>query len=100
MAAPGTLGEHLQCGGFHCTSKHCNHFDHASDGHGLAVSGSAPKILMFWFGLPYIVVGVCPLVMLGSSSGIIFTWLTNFATTSCLVTWFGIGVTYLRFTKA
>lgn len=34
---------------------------------------------------------------LGSSSGIAFTWLSNFAATSALVTWFGIGVTYLRF---
>ncbi|KIJ64060.1 hypothetical protein HYDPIDRAFT_91335, partial [Hydnomerulius pinastri MD-312] len=36
---------------------------------------------------------------LSSSSGVVFTWLSNFAATCGLVTWFGIGVTYLRFYK-
>lgn len=36
---------------------------------------------------------------LGNSSGVVFTWLSNFSATAGLVTWFGIGVTYLRFYK-
>jgi amino acid transporter len=56
-------------------------------------------------GLPYVAVGVCSCfallayMTLGSSSGIVFTWLANFSATAGLVTWFGIGVTYLRFYK-
>ena len=34
---------------------------------------------------------------LGNSSGIVFTWLANFSATAGLITWFGIGVIYLRF---
>ncbi|KAI9567928.1 amino acid permease [Boletus coccyginus] len=73
--------------------------------YGLAVSGSAPKIFSrtTGSGLPYVAVGVCSCsaflayMTLGSSSGIVFTWLANFAATSGLVAWLGIGVTYLRF---
>ena len=69
------------------------------------MSGSAPKMFSRTTrsGLPYIAVGVCSFfaflayMTLGSSSGIVFTWLANFSATSGLVTWFGIGVTFLRF---
>ena len=56
-------------------------------------------------GLPYIAVGVCSCfaflayMTLGNSSGVVFTWLSNFSATAGLVTWFAIGVTYLRFYK-
>lgn len=74
---------------------------------GLAVSGSAPKIFSRTTrsGLPYVAVGVCSCfaflayMTLGTSSGIVFTWLSNFSATAGLVTWFGIGVTYIRFYK-
>jgi yeast amino acid transporter len=55
--------------------------------------------------MPYVAFGFCTVfallayMTLGSSSGIVFTWLSNFTATSGLVTWFGIGVTYLRFYK-
>jgi amino acid transporter len=75
--------------------------------YGLAVSGSAPTILKRTTrsGLPYVAVGVCSCfaflayMTLGNSSGVVFTWLSNFSATAGLVTWFGIGVTYLRFYK-
>ncbi|KAH0826384.1 amino acid transporter [Lanmaoa asiatica] len=73
--------------------------------YGLSVSGSAPKIFRRTTrsGLPYVAVGICSCfaflayMTLGTSSGIVFTWLANFTATAGLVTWFGIGLTYLRF---
>jgi len=73
--------------------------------YGLAVSGSAPKIFSRTTrsGLPHVAVGVCSCfaflayMTLGNSSGIVFTWLSNFSATAGLITWFGIGVIYLRF---
>ncbi|KAG8221744.1 amino acid permease [Butyriboletus roseoflavus] len=73
--------------------------------YGLAVSGSAPKFFSRTTrsGLPYVAVSICSAfaflayMTLGTSSGIVFTWLSNFSATAGLVTWFGIGVTYLRF---
>ncbi|KAI9567934.1 amino acid permease [Boletus coccyginus] len=75
--------------------------------YGLAVSGSAPGIFSRTTrsGLPYVAVGVCSCfaflayMTVGSSSGIVFTWLSSFSATAGLVAWFGIGVTYLRFYK-
>ncbi|KAF9218473.1 amino acid transporter [Gyrodon lividus] len=75
--------------------------------YGLAVSGSAPKIFARTTrsGLPYVSVTICACfallayMTLSSSSGIVFTWLSNFSATCGLITWFGIGVTYLRFSK-
>lgn len=34
---------------------------------------------------------------LGASSGIVFTWLSNFVATAGLIGWFSIALTYLRF---
>lgn len=34
---------------------------------------------------------------LGAGSGVAFTWLSNFSASTGLITWFCIGVTYLRF---
>ncbi|KAF8431958.1 amino acid permease [Boletus edulis BED1] len=75
--------------------------------YGLSVSGSAPKIFSRTTrsGMPFVAVGTCSCfaflayMTLGNSSGIVFTWLSNFTATAGLVTWFGIGVTYLRFYK-
>ena len=74
---------------------------------GLAVSRSAPKIFLRTTrsGLPYVAVTICSCfaflayMTLGTSSGIVFTWLSNFSATSGLISWFGISLTYLRFYK-
>ncbi|KAF8552156.1 amino acid permease [Imleria badia] len=73
--------------------------------YGLAVSGSAPKIFSRTTraGLPHVAVGVCSCFALlayltiGDGPGKVFIWFSDFSTTAGLVTWFGIGVTYLRF---
>ncbi|KAF8552154.1 hypothetical protein OG21DRAFT_1486409 [Imleria badia] len=73
--------------------------------YGLAVSGSAPKICSRTTssGLPYVAVGVCSCFALlaylaiKEAPGEVFMWLSCFTSTAGLVTWFGIGVTYLRF---
>jgi len=75
--------------------------------HGLAVSGSAPKIFSRTTrsGLPHVAVGVCScfafLAYLTVKDGpnTVFNWLSGFCTTAGIITWFGIGVTYLRFYK-
>ncbi|KAF9218914.1 hypothetical protein BS17DRAFT_790496 [Gyrodon lividus] len=75
--------------------------------YGLAASGSAPKIFLRTSrsGLPYVSVAVCASFSLlaymavGSSSGMVFTWFSSMTATCGLTTWFGIGVTYLRFYK-
>ncbi|KAF8550185.1 hypothetical protein OG21DRAFT_1499957 [Imleria badia] len=73
--------------------------------YGLSIAGSAPKIFSRTtsYGLPYVAVGVCSCFVLfayltlGDGSGKIFSWFSNFSSTAGLVTWFSIGVTYLRF---
>ncbi|KAI9567930.1 amino acid permease [Boletus coccyginus] len=73
--------------------------------HGLAVSGSAPKIFSRTTrsGLPHVAVGLSSCfaflayLVIGNVSGEVFSWLSRFCTTAGLVSWFGIGVTYLRF---
>jgi len=75
--------------------------------YGLAISRSAPKVFSHTTrsGMPYAAVGFCSCfaflayMTLGTSSGIVFSWLSNFIATSGLLTWFGIGLTYLRFSK-
>jgi amino acid transporter len=75
--------------------------------HGLAVSGSAPRIFSRTTrsGLPHVAVGFCSFfaflayLTVKSGSDRVFGWLSGFCATAGLVTWFGIGVTYLRFYK-
>jgi len=75
--------------------------------YGLAISGSAPKIFSRTTrsGLPHVAVGVCSCfaflsyLTVKNGSNEVFSWLSAFCTTTGLVTWFGIGVTYLRFYK-
>ncbi|KAN0082947.1 amino acid-polyamine-Organocation superfamily protein [Tylopilus felleus] len=75
--------------------------------YGLAVSGSAPRIFSRTTrsGLPHIAVGLCSCFALlaymspAYNSGETFARLSDFASTTGLITWFGIGVTYLRFYK-
>ena len=72
---------------------------------GLALSGSAPKIFSrtTHSGLPHVSVATCSCfaflayLTVKNGSNEVFTWLSQFCTTAGLVTWFGIGVTYLRF---
>ena len=74
---------------------------------GLAVSGSAPKIFSRTTrsGLPHVAVVICSCFALlayltvKDGSGTVFIWLSSFCTTACIITWFSIGVTYLRFYK-
>jgi amino acid transporter len=73
--------------------------------YGLAVSGSAPKIFSRTTrsGLPHVAVGFSSCfaflayLTVKSGSNEVFTWLSGFCATAGLVTWLGIGVTYLRF---
>ncbi|KAF8550181.1 amino acid permease [Imleria badia] len=73
--------------------------------YGLAVSGSAPRIFSRTTrsGLPHVAVGVCSCFALlayltiKEGPGKVFAWFSGFSSTAGLVTWFGIGVTYLRF---
>jgi len=75
--------------------------------YGLAVSGSAPKIFSRTTrsGLPHVAVGVCScfafLAYLAVQAGpaTVFNWLSGFSATAGFITWFSIGVTYLRFYK-
>lgn len=79
------------------------HLTHFSDG--LAVSGGAPKIFSRTTrsGLPHVAVGVCScfalLAYMTNKPGSAFAWFSGFSSTAGLTTWFGIGVTYLRFYK-
>ena len=56
-------------------------------------------------GLPHVSVGLCSSFALlayltvKNDSNEVFSWLSGFSATAGLVTWFGIGVTYLRFYK-
>ncbi|KAN0082933.1 amino acid-polyamine-Organocation superfamily protein [Tylopilus felleus] len=73
--------------------------------YGLAASRSAPKIFLRTTrsGLPYVSVAFCACFSLlaymgiGSSSGMVFTWFSSMTANCGLATWFGTGVTYLRF---
>ncbi|KIJ68243.1 hypothetical protein HYDPIDRAFT_24541 [Hydnomerulius pinastri MD-312] len=75
--------------------------------YGLARAGNAPKIFTKTSkgGLPYYAVIFCAsFTLLGfmnisSSAGQVFDWFSNMTSNSGLMTWFGIGVTYLRFYK-
>ncbi|KAH7890310.1 amino acid permease [Phlebopus sp. FC_14] len=75
--------------------------------YGLAASGNAPKMFLKTSrsGLPYVSVTLCACFSLlaymavGNSSGIVFTWFSSMTATCGLTTWFGIGITYLRFYK-
>ena len=71
------------------------------------MSGSAPKIFSRTTrsGLPHVAVGVCScfafLAYLTVNNGPTeaFKWLSGFCATAGFITWFSIGVTYLRFYK-
>ncbi|KAI9567922.1 amino acid permease [Boletus coccyginus] len=73
--------------------------------YGLAISGSAPRIFSRTTrsGLPHVALALCACFALlayltvSNISTKVFSWFSGFASTSGLVTWFGIGVTYLRF---
>ncbi|KAH0826375.1 amino acid permease [Lanmaoa asiatica] len=73
--------------------------------YGLAASHNAPKIFLrtSQSGLPYVSVAFCAsfsflaYMAIGHSSGMVFTWFSSMCATCGLTTWFGIGVTYLRF---
>ncbi|KAH7910605.1 amino acid permease/ SLC12A domain-containing protein [Hygrophoropsis aurantiaca] len=75
--------------------------------YGLAISGNAPKIFLRTSrsGLPYVSVFVCSAfclfayMVVGTSSGEVFTWFSSMTATCGLVTWSGIGVIYVRFRK-
>ncbi|KAI9567933.1 amino acid permease [Boletus coccyginus] len=75
--------------------------------HGLAISGSAPKIFSRTTrsGLPHVAVGISSCfaflayLTMGNLSGEVFSWLSGFSAATGLVAWLGIGVTYLRFYK-
>ncbi|OSC96572.1 amino acid permease [Trametes coccinea BRFM310] len=73
--------------------------------YGLALNGSAPKIFLkvTRHGLPWVAVAACAsiglLAYMGlhSGSGRVFGWFANMTAVSGLISWFGIGVTYIRF---
>lgn len=73
--------------------------------YGLAISGNAPKFFARTLknGLPWAALVVSSLFALlsfmgvKSGSGRVFGWFSNMTSIAGLVTWFGIGVTYLRF---
>ncbi|KAF8123869.1 amino acid permease [Boletus edulis] len=73
--------------------------------YGLAASRSAPKIFLRTSrsGLPYVSVAFCACfsvlayLAIGNSSGMVFIWLSSLTANCGLTTWFGIGVTYIRF---
>jgi len=73
--------------------------------YGLAKAGNAPKIfLRTWRnGLPWVSVvfnalfSVLAYMGIKTGSGKVFTWLANMTAVAGLITWSGIGITYLRF---
>ncbi|KAF9232361.1 amino acid permease [Melanogaster broomeanus] len=75
--------------------------------YGLALAGNAPKIftLTSRSGLPYVSVALsCAVALLSytvinTSSGVAFTWFADMTATAGLLSWFCVGVTYLRFWK-
>jgi len=74
---------------------------------GLAVAGNAPKFFLRTSrnGFPYVAVITCAAFSLLSymavktSSGTVFTWFLNMTANAGLMSWFCIGVIYLRFRK-
>jgi len=76
--------------------------------YGMALIGNAPRIFARTTrnGLPWVSVAVCSLfgllAYLGAggvslTAGAVFTYLANMTAIAGLITWFGIGITYLRF---
>jgi amino acid transporter len=73
--------------------------------YGLAISGNAPKIFARTTrrGLPWASVALCSVFCLLAYMGIksgsnkVFEWFANMTAIAGLMTWFGIGVTYIRF---
>ena len=73
--------------------------------YGLAIAGNAPKFFSKTLknGLPWPALVVSALFALLSFMGVstgagkVFGWFSNMTSIAGLMTWFGIGVTYLRF---
>ncbi|CDO76055.1 hypothetical protein BN946_scf184696.g7 [Trametes cinnabarina] len=73
--------------------------------YGLALNGNAPKVFLKLtrHGLPWVAVAACASVGLlaymglHSGSGRVFGWFANMTAVAGLISWFGIGVTYIRF---
>ncbi|EAU92901.2 amino acid transporter [Coprinopsis cinerea okayama7 len=73
--------------------------------YGLARAGNAPKIFLKTTnnGMPYVSVifnasfSVLAYMGIQQGSGRVFAWFANMTAVAGLLTWFGIGVTYLRF---
>ncbi|KAG1794778.1 amino acid permease [Suillus plorans] len=73
--------------------------------YGLAATGNAPKFFLRTSrsGHPYVAVIFCSLFFLlsymvvNTSSGIVLTWFADMTATTGLLTWFCVGVTYVRF---
>jgi amino acid transporter len=73
--------------------------------YGLSISHNAPKIFSRTTrsGLPYVAIIFCALFCtlaymgIHSGSNKVFGWFANMTAIAGLMTWFGIGVTYLRF---
>ncbi|KZO99315.1 hypothetical protein CALVIDRAFT_548644 [Calocera viscosa TUFC12733] len=74
--------------------------------YGMALIGNAPRIFARTTrnGLPWVAVATCSLsgllAYLGTgniTAGTVFTYLSNMTAIAGLITWFGIGITYLRF---
>ncbi|KAH6917201.1 amino acid transporter [Coprinopsis sp. MPI-PUGE-AT-0042] len=73
--------------------------------YGLAKVGNAPRIFLRTskHGLPYVSVAVCSLfsglayLAISEGSGVVFNALANTIAIAGLITWFGIGITYIRF---
>ncbi|KAF8511572.1 amino acid transporter [Hysterangium stoloniferum] len=71
----------------------------------MAISGNAPRIFAYTTkrGLPLVAVAFCSvfgcLAYMGitQGSGRVFGWFANMTAVAGLMTWFGIGFTYLRF---
>jgi len=75
---------------------------------GLALSGNAPRIFLKTSknGLPFVAIIFCSFFALlaymaagSATAGKVFGWFQNLTSIAGLMTWFGIGVTYLRFHK-
>ncbi|KAI0094677.1 amino acid permease [Irpex rosettiformis] len=73
--------------------------------YGLAKVGNAPRIfaLASKSGLPYVSLALCSgfgllgFMGINSGSGKVFGWFANMTAIAGLITWLGIGVTYIRF---
>ncbi|KAL1945996.1 hypothetical protein VTO73DRAFT_1998 [Trametes versicolor] len=73
--------------------------------YGLALNGNAPKVFLKTtrHGLPWVAVTSCASIGLlaymglSSGSGKVFGWFSTMTAVAGLASWFGIGVTYIRF---